>query len=50
MIGDRLMVGRLPLKQFMEVQILLPEPFDCRETQFIENTAGRLLLVRNTWL
>ena len=49
-LGDRLTVGCLPLKQAMEVQILLPEPFDCRETQFVENTAGRLLLVRNTWL
>ena len=45
MIGDRLTVGHLPLKQTMEVQILLPEPCDARESPFANNTAGRLLLV-----
>ena len=33
-LGDRLTVGCLPLKQAMEVQILLPEPFGSRATQF----------------
>jgi hypothetical protein len=49
-LGDRLMVGCLPLKQAMEVQILLPEPFCGREALIAENTAGRLLLVCNAWL
>ena len=44
-LGDRLTVGCLPLKQVMEVQILLPEPFGDPEAQIAVNTAGWLLLV-----
>ena len=50
MIGDRLMVGCLPLKQAMEVQFLLPEPFcrwrvsDCRQH------CGAVAAGSNTWL
>ena len=44
-LGDRLLVGRLPLKQFVEVQILLPELFDDCESLFDDDTAGWLLLV-----
>ncbi len=44
-LGDRLMVGCLPLKQATEVRILLPEPFGNREAQIADNTAGWLLLV-----
>src|SRR5258706_1831472 len=44
-LGDRLVVGCLPLKQATEVRILLPEPFGDREAQIADNTAGWLLLV-----
>ena len=44
-LGDRLTVGCLPLKQAMEVQILLPEPFGEHKALIADNTAGRLLLV-----
>jgi hypothetical protein len=44
-LGDRLTVGCLPLKQAMEVQILLPEPFSDLEAQIVDDTAGWLLLV-----
>ena len=44
-LGDRLTVGCLPLKQAMEVQILLPEPFCDREALIADNAAGWLLLV-----
>src|SRR6516162_3398769 len=44
-LGDRLTVGCLPLKQAMEVQILLPEPLTEGETQLDETIAGWLLLV-----
>ena len=39
------MVGHLPLKQFVEVQPLLPEPSSDSKSQFEVNTAGWLLLV-----
>ena len=44
-LGDRLMVGCLTLNQATEVRVLLPELFGDRDSRFIDNTAGWLLLV-----
>ena len=49
-LGDRLMVGHLPLKQFVEVRPLLPEPFSQRRVSERSEHCGVVAAGSNAWL